>query len=81
MKHLTQAEWDELQAALVRLAQGAARQDLERLQPGQEKDMHPSKAYLDAANEVQQWIKHHLATQEKEKEKCLQPQRQDQLPF
>lgn len=47
--------------------------------PGQEKDMHPSKAYLDAANEVQQWIKHNLATQEKEQ--CLQPQSQDQLPF
>jgi hypothetical protein len=25
--------------------------------PGQEKDMRPSRAYLDAANKVQKWIK------------------------
>lgn len=28
--------------------------------PGQEKDMRPSQSYLDAADEVQRWIKQHL---------------------
>ena len=29
----------------------------ETLEPGQEKDMTPSKEYLDAADEVQKWIR------------------------
>lgn len=28
--------------------------------PGQEKDMHPSKAYLEAATAAQEWIKAYL---------------------
>lgn len=31
--------------------------------PGQEKDMKPSKAYLEAARAVQEWIREHEAKQ------------------
>lgn len=32
--------------------------------PGQEKDMKPSREYLEVAREVQEWIKAHLASGE-----------------